>query len=197
MATFKGIKQVTKTFFDGVPSSERIGALWFVNDNNKFSIYLGNRQYADVCDTDAIDGLTTKLGSLITSTGSIVDENGTWVGLPDASYISGATDLTTALSALDQQLTALVEADEGAFHFRGTKDSVGELPADASNGDVWIVGESEYAWNGTEWVELGSVVDLSGYVTLTAFNELAERVTNIETVLTIDGDDVVIETVEQ
>ena len=52
----------------------------------------------------------------------------------------------------------------GVFHFEGVKDSYDALPSeDNTKGDVYQVGEKEYAWNGTEWVELGFVVDLSGY----------------------------------
>ena len=34
-----------------------------------------------------------------------------------------------------------------------------------SVGDVWSIGEAEYAWNGTDWIELGATttVDLSDY----------------------------------
>lgn len=53
----------------------------------------------------------------------------------------------------------------GVFHFKGQKASVEELPTDAEIGDVWQVGDKEYAWNGTEWVELGTPVDLSAYAT--------------------------------
>lgn len=48
---FKGIRQVTKTDFDSVNDSDKIGILWFVrefdeNDNVKsMDIYLGTRHY--------------------------------------------------------------------------------------------------------------------------------------------------------
>ena len=51
----------------------------------------------------------------------------------------------------------------GAFHFRGEKTSYSQLPTDAKAGDVWQVGEKEYAWDGDSWVELGFNVDLSAY----------------------------------
>lgn len=53
----------------------------------------------------------------------------------------------------------------GTFHFRGEKDSYDSLPTDAKEGDVWQVGEKEYAWNGNDWVELGFNIDLSAYAT--------------------------------
>lgn len=51
----------------------------------------------------------------------------------------------------------------GAFHFRGEKTAYNQLPTDAKEGDVWQVGDKEYAWDGDSWVELGFNVDLSAY----------------------------------
>lgn len=56
----------------------------------------------------------------------------------------------------------------GTFHFRGEKVAYNQLPTDAKEGDVWQVGDKEYAWNGSAWVELGFNVDLSGYLTTTS-----------------------------
>lgn len=51
----------------------------------------------------------------------------------------------------------------GTFHFRGEKSAYDQLPTDAKEGDVWQVGDKEYAWDGDSWVELGFNVDLSAY----------------------------------
>lgn len=55
------------------------------------------------------------------------------------------------------------------FHYKGKKATYAELllTEGAAIGDVWEVTEEnkEYAWNGSEWVELGSPVDLSAYAT--------------------------------
>lgn len=51
----------------------------------------------------------------------------------------------------------------GAFHFKGEKATYEELPTNPSAGDVWQVGEKEYAWDGNSWVELGFNIDLSAY----------------------------------
>ena len=56
----------------------------------------------------------------------------------------------------------------GTFHFRGEKTAYNQLPTNAKEGDVWQVGDKEYAWNGSAWVELGFNVDLSGYLTTTS-----------------------------
>ncbi len=55
----------------------------------------------------------------------------------------------------------------GAMNYKGTKATVSALPASGnSQGDVWHVNAdgSEWAWNGSTWEELGTAVDLSGYV---------------------------------
>lgn len=51
----------------------------------------------------------------------------------------------------------------GTFHFRGEVASYEALPTNAKEGDVYQVGDKEYAWNGNGWVELGFNVDLSAY----------------------------------
>lgn len=52
----------------------------------------------------------------------------------------------------------------GLFHFKGTLDSEEALP-DSGNisGDVYQIGDSEFAWNGENWVKLGYTIDLSNY----------------------------------
>ena len=65
----------------------------------------------------------------------------------------------------------------GVFHFEGIKDSYDALPSEGNTkGDVYQVGEKEYAWNGTEWVELGFVVDLNGYYNKTEVDTEIKKV---------------------
>ncbi len=55
----------------------------------------------------------------------------------------------------------------GVLHYKGTKANTSALPSSGNViGDVWhiTVDGSEWAWDGTEWQELGSTVDLSGYL---------------------------------
>ena len=73
---------------------------------------------------------------------------------------------TAGLAALISKTKAFVrQTVAGAFRFRGSKASLEELDSveNPVSGDVWQVGQKEYAWNGTEWVELGFTVDLSPY----------------------------------
>lgn len=63
------------------------------------------------------------------------------------------TAQVTRIATLESQITGL----SGAMHFEGVK---GEVPADVSGyeaGDVIIVGEKEYVFNGTVFVEFGDV----------------------------------------
>lgn len=64
----------------------------------------------------------------------------------------------------------------GTFKFMGEKDSVEALPANAKAGDVYQVGEKEYAYDGDSWVELGFNVDLTAYATTSSVDtKLADK----------------------
>ena len=55
----------------------------------------------------------------------------------------------------------------GVLHYKGTKATVSALPSsDNVTGDVWHITAdgSEWAWDGSDWQELGTAVDLSGYL---------------------------------
>ena len=55
----------------------------------------------------------------------------------------------------------------GVLHYKGTKANVSALPSSGNvTGDVWHVtaDSSEWAWDGSAWQELGTTVDLSGYL---------------------------------
>lgn len=75
----------------------------------------------------------------------------------------GITDAMTA-TAIEQAINAAVSS---VFNYKGTKAAVANLPSSGnSTGDVWHVTATggEYVWNGTAWEELGSAIDLSGYL---------------------------------
>ena len=55
----------------------------------------------------------------------------------------------------------------GVLHYKGTKTTTSALPSSGNTtGDVWHVTAdgSEWAWDGSTWQELGTAVDLSGYL---------------------------------
>lgn len=96
---------------------------------------------------------------------------------PDTSTVSGLADTvgqhTTQIGTLEEKIKDTYTKSEvdqkvaGAFHFKGEVDSLDALNAlvDMKNGDVYQIADKEYAYNGTEWVELGFNVNLEGYVT--------------------------------
>lgn len=75
----------------------------------------------------------------------------------------GITDAMTATAIT----TAINNAVASTFTYKGTKATVSDLPTSGNSiGDVWHVtaNSGEYAWNGSTWEELGSEIDLSGYL---------------------------------
>ena len=101
------------------------------------------------------------------------------IGTIPATYDSKTiNNVADYIAAVESKLEGTIS---GAFHFKGTKDYASELPSTGNTeGDIWQVlyrGTSgtdvlnaEYAWNGTDWVELGSIADLSAYLTTEVFN---------------------------
>lgn len=80
----------------------------------------------------------------------------------------------------------------GALHYKGTKETVDDLPSSGNDiGDVWHITEdgSEWAWDGSEWQDLGSsavssVNGKTGAVVLTAADVGAAEA---ETVVEVSG----------
>ena len=62
----------------------------------------------------------------------------------------------------------------GLFHFKGVVEELPETGTDV--GEVYQIGDAEYAWNGTEWVKLGYSLDLSAYYTKTEVNAEIKKV---------------------
>jgi len=63
---------------------------------------------------------------------------------------------------IDSKLTS-------AMRYKGSVASESDLPASATVGDVWDVQTlgHNFAWNGSEWDDLGGTLDLSAYLTRT------------------------------
>jgi hypothetical protein len=77
----------------------------------------------------------------------------------------------------------------GTFTFKGSKNSLDELNAltEKETGDVYQVADKEYAYNGTEWVELGFNIDLSAYATTASVNAELDKKADAATVTTLTG----------
>lgn len=72
------------------------------------------------------------------------------------------TNLNKEINRAKAEEDSIRAIASSAFHFKGSKPTYDDLPkTDNTVGDVWQVDDKEYAWNGTEWVELGFNIDLS------------------------------------
>ena len=129
-------------------------------------------------DTTTVEGLSTAVDALDERTTAL---EGT-VGNAESGLVKDVADLQDGVSAINTNLadnyydkSAVDGLVSGAFHFKGNADHIadGNLYADAAGeniitgkaGDVYQVGDKEYAYNSEEWVELGFTLDLSAYAT--------------------------------
>lgn len=125
-------------------------------------------------DTTTVEGLGSAVDSLrvdmTTAQGDISDLE-TAVGTSgDAANAEGSLFARVAQHTAD--ISALEGKVAGVFHFKGAAPN-GQLASvsDPEVGDVYTVGDKEYAWSGSEWVELGFTTDLSAYSTTEQMNE--------------------------
>ena len=140
-------------------------------------------------DATTVEGLTTAVESLDERTTALEDT----VGNAEGGLVKDVADLQDGVSAINTNLadnyydkSAVDGLVSGAFHFKGDADHIGEdgnLYADAEGtsvitgktGDVYQIGDKEYAYNGEAWIELGFTLDLTAYATTasvtTAVNE--------------------------
>ena len=90
--------------------------------------------------------------------------------------------LDAHVAEADTKINALQTKVAGAFKFAGKADSFEELLelTDVEVGEVFVVGNKEYAYDGEQFVELGFGMDLTGYATTAsvnqALNELNEEI---------------------
>ena len=89
-------------------------------------------------------------------------------------------EITDLWDAVDDTYTK-EEVDglvSGVFHYKGVHEGeYADLPSlTAKIGDVWQIGDKEYAWNGEAWIELGFTIDLSAYATKEYVNTEVKKV---------------------
>lgn len=103
------------------------------------------------------------------------------IGIIDGDLFIKNTDewilINASLSSVLERLSNLEFLTNNLgtlFTYKGIKDSIEELNyiSKPANGDVYQVGNSEYVWNGTEWIEFGTPIDLSNYYTKTEVDNL-------------------------
>ena len=137
----------------------------------------------------------------------------------DLEKVSAKADaLETIASAITEELGTKADADKvytkdeidakivGLFHFVGEAESVSEdgtkiiykgqeiVASEANVGEVYQIGDAEYASNGTSWIKLGFNIDLSPYATK---EEVAVAVSELESGLTTTQAAIVKEIVER
>lgn len=90
--------------------------------------------------------------------------------LTKTELVEQAETLTASVNAYTDtkvsEVSAKITALGSVMNYKGTKATKADLPTTGdTTGDVWHVtaDSGEYAWDGTEWQELGSTIDMSGY----------------------------------
>lgn len=83
-------------------------------------------------------------------------------------YAPTPSTIPTNVSAFVNDAGYLTSTDiASVLKYKGTKATISALPTSGNVvGDVWHITAdgSEYAWDGSNWQELGTAIDLSGYV---------------------------------
>lgn len=118
-----------------------------------------------------------ELGGIRIGKGLEIDEHGIVTTVVNPDITMKWTQITSTPSTLagygitdaatKEELEEVKEEISHAFKYKGSVETYAELEAiiDPEIGDVWNVRENEknYAWSGTEWDDLGGVIDLSNY----------------------------------
>lgn len=135
---------------------------------------------------ETYDGTVTKVNNLVASGGEpntidIIKVNGTTQSITnktvDITVPTNNNQLTNGAgyqTASDVD-TAIRTAISSMMTYKGTVATKDSLPSNASVGDTYNVTDTgkNYAWNGTEWDDLGGTIDLSGYVKTTDIGEIS------------------------
>lgn len=113
---------------------------------------------SDIPEGAAASTTTPKMDGTAATGSELAFARGDHVHPHDSSKADASNVYTKA--EIDAKLTS-------ALHYKGTKATTAQLPTSGNTtGDLWHVTENggEYAWNGSAWEEMGSEIDLSGYV---------------------------------
>lgn len=154
-------------------------------------------------DLEAVKGDVAGLQQGLADTNAAVATKAEQAELEEVS--SKVYALETIASAITNELGTKADADKvytkdevdakivGLFHFVGEAQSVSEdgtkivvkgveiVASEANVGEVYQIGDAEYASNGTSWIKLGFNIDLSPYATK---EEVAVAVNELESGLT-------------
>lgn len=154
-------------------------------------------------DLEAVKGDVAGLQQGLADTNAAVATKAEQAGLEEVS--SKVDALEVIASSITIELGTKADADKvytkdevdakivGLFHFVGEAESVSEdgtkivakgaeiVASEANVGEVYQIGDAEYASNGTSWIKLGFNIDLSPYATK---EEVAVAVNELESGLT-------------
>lgn len=125
-------------------------------------------------DTTTIEGVSQEveaLGGRVDTTEREIATLKETVGDSGKGLVKQVNDLSTNLTENYYDKDEVNGLVAGAFHFKGAADSFngtdiiisGQPVADMKAGDVYQVGDKEYVYDGTKWIELGFTIDLSNY----------------------------------
>ena len=154
-------------------------------------------------DLEAVKGDVAGLQQGLANTNAAVATKAEQADLEEVSAKAAA--LEAIASSITIELGTKADADKvytkdevdakivGLFHFVGEAESVSEdgtkivvkgveiVASEANVGEVYQIGDAEYASNGTSWIKLGFNIDLSPYATK---EEVAVAVNELESGLT-------------
>ena len=138
-------------------------------------------------NTTTVDGLSAAVESLDNRATALEGK----VGDDSKGLVKEVADLTTEVSGVKSDLAdnyynkeAVDGLVSGAFHFRGNAKELNtegnligtdDKVITGKAGDVYQIGDKEYAYNGSAWVELGFTLDLSAYATTASVTTAKEE----------------------
>ena len=122
---------------------------------------------ASASSVTTLSGRVDTLEEAVGTGGSVDEKDGTIALVSDIPTNNNQLTNGAGFQTASDVNTLISSALTTVMDYKGTVAAVANLPTTGNkNGDVYHVTatDGEYAWNGTEWEELGSTIDLSGYV---------------------------------
>ena len=166
------MSSVDKTKLDGIAAGAEVNVQSDWNESDSTSdAYIANKPTIPTVPTN-VSAFTNDAGYLTsyTETDPTVPS---WAKASSKPSYTFSEIGTTPTSISGYGITDAYTKSEidglvsGVLHYKGTKATTSALPSSGNTtGDVWHITAdgSEWAWDGTQWQELGTAVDLSGYV---------------------------------
>ena len=107
------------------------------------------------------------------------------VAIADESTDTGLVSAAQVAAYVKTKVAGVV----GALHFRGIKSATSDI-TDPAEGDVVIVGTTEYIYDGSNWQELGNEGAWVAKTTTIAGVDLQDNITADEMKVALDIDDI-------